>query len=165
MIGFTNASKSVTYYRIHVDSTIQPISVLPGAVISYPVPIGVVGDYAGNQIYPSSTGPPPILDTDMVSVIPQSITVLNSILVTSFSFYVTTTDGTLYSVHPQFSTIDIYVSNLMRFPSAIIAPTATPLVFAEPSITVVQGYVNNPMSLGELTLTSPFNSKVTLHST
>ncbi len=164
LIGFAASDGTTTYYRIQFDSTIVPISVLPTQVLPYTSPIGVVGDSLGNQIFPTALNTPATLSNDKLTITTQSVTVLQFPLTAPYSFYVTLLNGTTFVYTVTFQMIDIIVSSFTRFPTLAITPLATNLVFSNPGVSVANGIVLNPAGLGGLTLTSPFNAVVTLHS-
>jgi hypothetical protein len=92
-----------------------------------------------------------------------AIQVLNFSLTQPYTFYVTLTDGTLFIYVVDFKTIDIFVPDVKKFSVLTFLKTGQTPTFSESSITVLNGNVLNPNSLGQITMVSPFSAKITIH--
>jgi hypothetical protein len=163
LIGFTSAKSSTTYYQIQFTSSVSDTPILPAGAVNYPnAPIGVVGDSTG-QVIPV-VGGNVVLNNRVRVLSNTSILVLSFPLTGPYKFYVTLTDGTVYTYVVTFQTIDIFVPVLTKFSVLSILTSGQTPTFAEPSVTVASGYVLNPSSLGQITMTTPFNAKITINA-
>ena len=164
LLGFVSSSKTTTYYQIQFTSSIIDTPVLPGsAPITFPTTIGVVGD-ATSQVFPV-VGSTITLNNKVNVISNTAIQVLNFNITGSYTFYVSLTNGVIITYIVNFQTIDIYVPNVAKFLIASFLPTGQIPTFQETSISTAGIYVLNPNSLGQITMLTPYNAKITLHST
>ena len=123
ILGFTSSAGTTTYYQIQFTSSVSQIPTLPGAIINYPnAPIGVVGDASG-QVFPIIGGN--ITLNNRVQLISNtSIVILTSFaLLAPYTFYVTLTDGTVYTYIINFQNINIFVPVITKFSMLAIIPS------------------------------------------
>jgi hypothetical protein len=161
IFSFTKADKTSLYYQLEFDSGILPTNVLPAQTISFPRNIAVAGD-ANGQVFPTATASQ-ILGINKVRVSLQGIQVLQFPLITPYNFYVFLTDGTFSNYVVNFKTWNIFVADITVFPVSGFLPTGQIPLFAEIGINVVEGNVINNNSLGEITMISPINAKITIN--
>ena len=86
----------------------------------------------------------------------------NYIPTSIYTFYATTSDFLYYIFTIQYSMITLYMTSFLQFPISLITSSAGPYQFSDPSITVSEGFVLNPNSLGTFVMLLPSYTVINL---
>ena len=86
----------------------------------------------------------------------------NYIPTSIYTFYATTSDFLYYIFTIQYSMITLYMTSFLQFPISLITSSAGPYQFSNPSITVSEGFVLNPNSLGTFVMLLPSYTVINL---
>jgi hypothetical protein len=162
MFGFTNSSKITSYYNVQLTSSLNATNIAPTGVLTFTTPIAVVGDSV-NQVFPvAGSGNSVTLSGKVLVLSNTTIQILNVAFTAPYNFYVTFVDGTIQTFVVNFQIIDLFPPNITSFPVVSFLTTGQMPTFQETGVSVVNGQVLNPNSLGQITMLTPFSAKITL---